>query len=208
MINDLKNHYRSLYQKNGDTPQAVQHISKAGQFRRFEILTSLVSKEDSVADVGCGLGEMLNFLRENGYTGRYLGLDFLPEFIATANIKFKNYSDAEFIEFNVNQDDLPKGYDFILMSGIFNNRIVKNHEFLFDSITKLFKKCKRGLVFNSLSTYVEYQEEHLYYSDPLFVFDFCKKNITPFVKLKHDYLSKPDGFPYEYTMFLSKDVTF
>jgi SAM-dependent methyltransferase len=208
VIDSLKDYYRSLFEENGDSPQAAQHTSREGQFKRFEILTDPISKSHSIVDVGCGLGEMLRFLRKNNYTGQYLGLDFLPEFITAANSKFKNDSNAEFIEYDVCRDELPEKYHYILMSGIFNNKMPKNQSFMFDTITKLYDKCYCGLAFNALSTHVEYQDDTLYYSNPMLVFDYCKKNLTPFVSLKHDYLTKPDGFPYEYTMFLSKDATF
>jgi hypothetical protein len=38
-----------------------------------------------------------------------------------------------------------------------------------------------------LSTYVHWKAENLYYADPFMFFDFCKRNISPYVSLLHDY---------------------
>ena len=67
-----------------------------------------------------------------------------------------------------------------------------------NTISNLFEKYYYGLAFNTHSTYVDYKEQHLYYSDPIATFDFCKKSLMPFVTLKHDYTTKPNGYPYEF----------
>ena len=45
----------------------------------------------------------------------------------------------------------------------------------------------KALAFNLLSTYVDWQEPHLFYGDPLFWFDHCKRNYSRQVALLHDY---------------------
>ena len=49
------------------------------------------------------------------------------------------------------------------------------------------KLSKKGFGFNLLSTYVDWKEDHLYYGDPLFFFDFCKRHVSRYVSLLHDY---------------------
>lgn len=62
------------------------------------------------------------------------------------------------------------------------------------------EKSIKGFAFNILTTYVDYKERHLYYADPLFFFDFCKKNFSRNVSLLHDY-----GL-YEWTMIVKKQL--
>ena len=80
-----------------------------------------------------------------------------------------------------------------------------NQEFMYQTIGKMYDACEKGVAFNAMSTYVDYQDEDLYYSDPLKVFDYCKKNLTSRVVLNHDYLVKSDSIPFEYTMFLYRN---
>lgn len=204
MIENLKEHYSKLFEQNGISPAAVQHSSELGQFKRFEILTAALPKTASIIDLGCGLGDMLTYLRKNHYTGNFLGLDFMPEFISTAEQRFTNDEQAKFQEFDILNEDIPEGYEYILLSGVFNNNIEDIESFMQTTLIKMFKACGKGMAFNSLSTYVDYQDEDLYYSDPLEVFDFCKKNLSPLVTLKHDYITHEGAFPYEYTMFVNR----
>jgi len=44
----------------------------------------------------------------------------------------------------------------------------------------------------------EYMKEYLYYADPLFIFDYCKRNFSKKVALIHDYEL------YEFTILVRK----
>ena len=61
------------------------------------------------------------------------------------------------------------------------------------------EKSLKGFAFNCLTSYVDYKEDHLYYGNPLFFFDFCKKNFSKYVTLIHDYKL------YEWTMLVVKE---
>jgi len=56
----------------------------------------------------------------------------------------------------------------------------------------------RGFAFNSLTTYVDYRQDGLYYGDPLYYFDFCKKHISRKVSLLHD------ADNWEWTIYVRK----
>ena len=159
----------------------------------------------SVVDVGCGLGDMGNYLLTKDYAGIYLGLDFLKKFIDLSRKKFHGRARFQFQEFDLWKEMIPPGYDYALLSGVFNNRTNQSKEFMLQSIEKMFMACSKGVAFNSMSTYVDYQDEALYYSDPVEIFDYCKKYMTQRVVLRHDYLLKKNTLPYEYTIYLYKD---
>ena len=40
-----------------------------------------------------------------------------------------------------------------------------NWEFISKTIDKAFKLCNKGVIFNLISTYVDYKEDYLYYTD-------------------------------------------
>jgi hypothetical protein len=45
----------------------------------------------------------------------------------------------------------------------------------------------------------EFMRDNLYYADPLFIFDYCKKNFAKNIRLMHDYDL------YEFTILVKKD---
>lgn len=51
--------------------------------RHRALLAKLVGPHDSILDIGCGYGRMLDLLPE-GWDGHYLGVDVAPAFIARA----------------------------------------------------------------------------------------------------------------------------
>lgn len=208
MNNKLKRYYQKLFEEFGDDPRSVQHVSFKEQCVRFEILTAEIDCEESLIDLGCGLADMVSYLTSIHYKGKYLGIDFVPEFIDYASIKYADISFANFKVLDLLKESLPKEYDYIVMSGIFNNRLESdsNNKFLLETIIKAFEACQRGVFFNGLSTFVDFKEPHLYYADPLLLFNFIKTNITPFVCLKHDYVIRDGGFPYEFTIKMYKEA--
>ena len=46
---------------------------------------------------------------------------------------------------------------------------------------------RRGLAFNLLTTYVDWRKDDLYYADPGRYFDFCRRELSRYVTLVHDY---------------------
>jgi len=64
------------------------------------------------------------------------------------------------------------------------------------------QKSKRGFSFNMLTKYSdkEYMRDDLYYADPLFILDFCKRNFSKNVSLLHDY-----GL-YEFTILVRMEI--
>jgi SAM-dependent methyltransferase len=201
----LKEHYQKLYLEHGDSPLAVHWADSASQSKRFEILTNIVSNQNaSVLDVGCGLGHMAEYLYANGFVGKYHGVDFVHEFIENGNSKYKYNSSISFSTCDIINENLPNGYDYVLLSGVFNNKTDKNEDFLHLTISKMFSVANIGIGFNAMSTYVDFQAEDLYYSDPTKVFDFCKKKLTRKIILKHDYILRVGSIPFEYTIFLFK----
>jgi len=47
---------------------------------------------------------------------------------------------------------------------------------------------------------VDWKQDNLYYGDPFLFFDYCKRNISRYVSLLHDYPL------YEWTIIVRKEV--
>lgn len=201
---ELRAHYRALFEQHGATASAVQWSSTETQKNRFRVLSEITQPEERVVDVGSGLGDMLSFLREEqGFVGRYTGLDLVPEFVAHARARYESDNQASFSVANVLEDELPRA-DVYLSSGLFNNRMDDNWGYMTRILARMYECAERAVAFNALSTYVDYQDAHLYYCDPLALFDYIKQNLTRRVTLRHDYLVKPNSIPFEFTMVLCR----
>jgi len=83
--------------------------------------------------------------------------------------------------------------DYVIASGIFNVKLKNSEkdwlEYILETLKVINKKSIKGFSFNMLTKYsdAEYMKDNLYYADPLFIFDYCKRNFSKWVTLKHDY---------------------
>lgn len=197
MNQSIRDHYGSLFQLHGDTHEAAQYSSRESQFRRFASLARIGNlKDQRVLDYGCGTGCFAEYLHQiNQQPSLYCGTDIVKEFLACAKQKWPQ---ALFFDPSELGD---KRFDYAFVSGVFNNRRVNNRKFWQETVRDLFQRCDKGVAFNLMSTYVDYQAPDLFYEDPCRAFKFLKQEITPFVQLCHDYLVKEDSIPFEFTLF-------
>ncbi|WP_228151680.1 class I SAM-dependent methyltransferase [Pseudazoarcus pumilus] len=189
---------------HGDSAQAVQYSDTVSQHKRFKVLSEVAPDLGSVVDLGCGLGHFLDHLRANGFAGPYLGLDFVQEFVNSANAKHASDPLTEFKQCDLIADAYPEGYDTFVVCGVFNNKMDNNAEFMRCVLEKAFAATRKQVAFNAMSTYVDFEDPDLYYTNPCEIFDFCKRNLTRKVTLRHEYLVREDRPPFEYAVYLYK----
>ena len=72
-------------------------------------------------------------------------------------------------------------------------------------IKKMFISSKKGIVFNSLSKHVDFEDKTLFYTYPEKILSFCIKKLSKFVVLKTDYQLKKGIIPFEYTICVKKN---
>lgn len=198
-----KDHYTSLAKLYGSDAQGVQYPDREGQWARYRVLAEVgIQTDSSVGDFGCGPGEFLNFLsQELGYEGPYRGVDIVPEHLASGAERFP---DATFEERDIASSGFGEVVDYMVVAGVFNNRFpgTEPEAYMKEILLKLMPFAKKGLAFNALSTYVDYKDENLFYSNPEDIFRFCKENLSNLVSLRHDYHLKPEVPAYEYTVYV------
>ena len=204
-MSKLVTHYQNLLKQHGPGPQAVQYSDITSQNARFEILTQIDSNLNSVLDIGCGLGDLWAFMRSKGDQSSYLGLDIVPEFVEHANARFNDNSKAQLLN---SLEALPLGYDYALLSGVFNNRVEKNWEFMTKTLKRMYEASNKGIAFNAMSIFVDYFDPELYYVDPTKLINFCKKELGGHPVLRHDYILSKDGFPFEFVLYVYKSPKF
>jgi SAM-dependent methyltransferase len=201
----LIEHYQTLLKKHGDSPQALQYRDAETQFARFKILSEIASPLNSVLDVGCGLAHLYLYLQSTGFSGKYVGVDIVPEFAQLAAETFKDEKNVT-ITHASGLEPLPTGTDFALLSGVFNNRMDDNKGFMQATLHQMFAAANKGISFNAMSRYVDYYDDTLYYVDPMEVFAFCKNELGGYPVLRHDYVLSENGFPFEFAIYVYKEA--
>ena len=193
---DIGEHYRGLLAKYGDSPQAAQYSSRSSQERRFELLAAIGDLNNKkILDFGCGTGHLGSYLTEQGLEFEYFGADIVSEFLTLCREKFPAGHFDELSSLSHLK------FDYIFVSGVFNNKRKDNSQFYQDTIRQLFSMCNIGLSFNMMSNYVDYKDPGLFYEYPENVFRFLKREITPFVTLRNDYEVKSGIVPFDFTVY-------
>jgi SAM-dependent methyltransferase len=202
-IEALSKHYGGLVTRHGDAPESAQYADRETQERRMAVLCEIgVAKDSKVLDFGCGTGQMLSFLRRSlDYEGEYVGYDISPEAIEFAR---SAHPAGRFEVRNILEQPAQEAFDYVLVSGVFNNRISDNRAF-FEAISRrLMAQANIGYAFNMLSRFVDYFDDGLYYEDPLHAFRFCKEQLSPLVTLRHDYAVRPGSIPFEFSIYVHR----
>jgi SAM-dependent methyltransferase len=200
-LKEIERHYAELVEKHGAAPEGAQWSDSRTQRLRLRVLSGVGDlRAAKVLDFGCGTGALLAYLtEEGGFTGEYVGYDLaLPAVELARRLQPK----GRFERRDVLSEGVPESFEFILASGVFNNRTSDGWALLTELLGALWPHATSALAFNAMSTYVDFREEHLWYADPAEVFAWCKRELSPAVALRHDYLVKPGVIPFEFTVFV------
>jgi SAM-dependent methyltransferase len=176
--------YRQLLRQHGQGP-AVGQWSPEGQTFRFKKLSEIgVLTGRSVLDIGCGLGDFYPFLKSIYGDLTYTGVDIVPELVSHAA---KKYPDAVFHCLDLLERPLDGKFDYVLISGVFNNERENVSELLRCLTTVAFQLCRLGLGFNFISNIVSQHDPSMAYHDPFEVFRFCMENLSIRTTMAHHY---------------------
>lgn len=192
--------YSSLLREHGNCFKSLNWGSKTSQELRFKILSEIGLKpEDSVLDVGCGLGDLYHWFNSKGFSIEYSGIDITADMIKFASERFPDISFIEGSGCNLFVKQ-KKNFDFVLASGIFTHRQKKPLEFFQDTIKDMYKISNKGIAFNCLSSWHDNKESNEFYADPAETLSFCQ-SLSNRIVLRHDYHQG------DFTMYLYKSYT-
>lgn len=199
MNNYLGGHYQNLLKTYGDSAESAQYSSRETQERRFKYLIQIGSIEGkSILDFGCGTGHLATYLKNHNINVQYTGVDIVEDFFTIAKSKHPEH------RFGFLENFSGEKFDYIFISGVFNNKIDDNKGYYENYIKDLFKFCRCGMAFNMMSSYVDYYDDDLFYERPETIFEYIKRNVTPYVTLRHDYEVKPGIVPFEFIIYAYK----
>ncbi len=203
ILNKVEKLYTDSLKEHGVDSKAVGWTTRDGQLLRFDKLVEVIENKDkefTVNDLGCGYGAMFEYFEKNNFNiTQYNGYDISEEMLKSAKEQIGVSSKIELYK----NPKLNTIADYSFVSGIFNVRFEGNDDswrkFIEETLKDLDKNSNKGFAFNVLTSYVDYKEPHLYYADPLYFFDFCKRNFSKKVSLLHDYDL------WEWTIIVKKD---
>jgi SAM-dependent methyltransferase len=203
-LNDenIKRYFGQKLETFGPTPRGADWNSIDAQRQRFAQLIKVIDPQEpfTIIDYGRGYGGLVDYLLEQGFRFHYTGYDLLEDMVLQAR---KIHQGRPFCEFTAEQGSL-RSVDYTLASGIFNIKFEASDETWMASVMNTLqimdRLSRRGFAFNMLTSYSdpEYMRPELYYANPGFIFDYCKRHFSQNVALLHDYTL------YDFTILVRK----
>lgn len=196
-----KKFWNNLAKKNGEDIKTLSWPNKERQELSFEAFVNNVNLNGSkILDIGCGFGDLFHYFKKKNINVDYQGIDISEEIINIAKRKKENKTIINNIKVFNFLDDAYKidNIDFVIICGTFNCNYGNNWDFIINTIDKAFKICNKGVIFNLITTYVDYKEDYLYYTNPGKIIEQCKK-YTSYVNIINDYNK------YEYLVAMYKN---
>ena len=201
-LDHVKSYFDKRIREHGASPRGSDWNSETSQNIRFDQLLRVVEAQTfSILDYGCGYGGLADYLVTKGFDADYYGYDILESAIETAR---QAHQDASRRTFFTDKSKLPT-CDYTVASGIFNFRgeqsLEEWTEYVLGVLDEFNRLSRRGFSSNFLTKYsdAEKMRPDLYYADPLFLFDHCKRNFSRNIALLHDYRL------YDFTLVIRKD---
>lgn len=199
---------RDLYEGNlaahGTTSKSVGWRDEASQQLRFERLARVIDRGAgafTANDWGCGYGAMFEYL-DGAFAAAlssYTGYDISEEMLAAARARCTD-GRATF----VHGAEVTVDADYTFVSGTFNVRLQATDDewdaYIKRHLEAMYAKSRRGIAFNLLTTHVDWKQDNLFYADPGDFVDFCKRRLSRYVTLFHDYQL------FEWTILVTRDA--
>ncbi len=188
--------YEARFADMGHDVRTVGWRTRDEQILRFKALCDIADLTGaSICDVGCGFGDLCDYLQEHFIGFKYTGIDISPSLVHKAG---ELHPQHRFYCIDISEETLTESVDYFLLSGTLSYRIENNMETTSRVLSRLFALARKGIAVNFLSTYVNFQREYNYHYRPEDMFSFAR-SLTKWVALRHDYPL------WEFTIYLYKE---
>lgn len=189
-LSKIKKLYDDNLDQFGVDSKSVGWTTADSQSLRFKKLLSVVDDKESsfsLNELGCGYGELFKYCEDSNYNlNIYNGYDISSKMLDAAKVYLASPK-AFFFKNSV----IDTKADYTITSGIFN--VMFDHEqnswedHIKQTLINMFENSTKGISFNLLTSYVDYEADNLYYAEPEYFFNFCKRELSKYVSLIHDY---------------------
>ena len=191
ILKQVQDYYTEKVQTHGASAKGVDWKNEESQYLRFRKLAEIIKEQQdfSINDLGCGYGAFVSYLDDHYSAFDYRGVDLSNSMIEEANKSFGDRGHCTFIQ----GASFPEQADYTVASGIFNVRLSTPIEdwqaYVINTLDMMCERSLSGFSFNCLTSYSDSDRmrSDLYYADPCFFFDYCKRHYSSRVSLIHDY---------------------
>ncbi len=194
-------HYESRLREHGPTARGMDWKDEASQRLRFRVLCEVCDLAGlSVHEVGAGAGHLLDYLVAREIDARYSGSDLSAEMVEAAR---KLHPEVPFHRRGALEAASDSEYDVLLCSGLFHVKLDSDDSewrgFVEAVIRRMYASCRVAIAFNLMSDHVDYRAPELYYANPGEILDFCRREVSRYATVRHDYPL------YEFTTYVYRD---
>lgn len=203
----LADHYGRKFAEHGACPEGVDwgpnpedHILRLDRMLAVTDLGLQPGIRQSILDVGCGYGSLLDLLYERGLEISYSGIDVCAPMIDVARAR---HTDRSWLVGDVMDLEGERRFDYVVCNGVLTQKLgakIRDMDhFLKEVVSKMFEQCRVGVAFNVMTTHVNYMVPNLYYRNPVELLAWCMSELTSRVRLDHAYPM------FEYTVYLYRE---
>ena len=203
-IDKIRSYFQDKLDRFGNTPRGADWNSNEAQNARFDQLIKVIQPQSdfSILDFGCGYGALADYLLSLGRDfNLFVGYDILESMVAKARLLHEQPA-GKFL-FTADFSEIPV-VDYAVASGVFNIKLDNTYDDwtadVIQTLERLHERTRHGFASNFLTKYsdADKMKPHLYYADPCYLFDYCKKHFSKNVALLHDYEL------YDFTLLVRK----
>jgi SAM-dependent methyltransferase len=171
--------------------------------RRYRVMLGLLApargRSATLLDFGCGASHLYEHIRRHGRDDiHYSGLDVSARFLELSRGKFPHltYYDVDVLDDDAGLPD----FDYIVMNGVFTLRSALSVPAMmayFEAlVTRVWAHARRGIAFNVMSRYVEWERDDLFHLPFDSLATFLRREISRHYQFRADY-----GL-FEYTAYV------
>jgi SAM-dependent methyltransferase len=187
--------YEEKVRQYGFDHRGLGFRNRSSQEKRFEALLELGDFDARrVLDVGCGFGDLLEFLMSRGIRPVYTGLDVCEPMIQRCRERFVG-DPGRFICADVLDYRPTETFDYVVASGIFGLDAEGARERIRPTLERVFEWSRIGAAVNFLSANYPHPVDGRIYVEPGKALE-AGLSLTPAARLDHTYL------PNDFTLHL------
>ncbi|HAT18011.1 MAG TPA: hypothetical protein DCS76_09475 [Gemmatimonadetes bacterium] len=187
----VRSYYESRLAEHGATAQGVDWRDDESHTVRNRVLMDLARprSDETILDFGCGYGAFLGFLRSQGFTGRYVGVDLSRKMVEQARLL---YGDDEYSTFSV-ADSPNQCVEVVVASGVFNVRAGHSLEswqvYVDNTIRLLARSATSRIALNFMSAHSDnhLRNPDLHYESIGRISDLLFQNVGRCIAVRQDY---------------------
>jgi SAM-dependent methyltransferase len=189
----IRRHYEPRVDPQRENYEILDWGTREGQLARFRVLADALRRElaedpvvPTLVDVGCGMTDLADYLREQELGVRYVGVDLTLAVIQEA---LRRYPGRRLVQGDVFTASpfQPGSIDVSYCSGVFNLQLGNNRQFVLNAVPALLAQSRRLVVVNMLHIRTRVKYPHCCYLDP----DDIAPSLAPFaerIEIVDDYL--------------------